>query len=61
MNKLIEYMNRSFAPKMNKITRNAWVSAIQESIMGVLPLILVGSLITLIMILNDFIPNMPNL
>ncbi|WP_066186355.1 MULTISPECIES: PTS sugar transporter subunit IIC [Gracilibacillus] len=61
MNKLIEYMNRSFAPKMNKITRNAWVSAIQESIMGVLPLILVGSLITLIMILNDVIPNMPNL
>ncbi|GAB2547716.1 PTS sugar transporter subunit IIC [Gracilibacillus alcaliphilus] len=61
MNKLIEYMNRSFAPKMNKITRNAWVSAVQEAIMGVLPLILVGSLITLIMILNDFIPNMPNL
>ncbi|WP_152657930.1 PTS sugar transporter subunit IIC [Oceanobacillus sp. CFH 90083] len=61
MKKFIAYMNRSFAPKMNKITRNAWISAIQESIMGVLPLILVGSLITLIMILNDFIPNMPNL
>ncbi|WP_193065393.1 PTS sugar transporter subunit IIC [Oceanobacillus oncorhynchi] len=61
MNKLIAYMNRSFAPKMNKITRNAWVSAIQEAIMGVLPLILVGSLITLITILNDFIPSMPNL
>lgn len=61
MNKLIDYMNRSFAPKMNKITRNAWVSAIQESIMGVLPLILVGSLITLIMILDNVIPNVPNL
>jgi PTS system cellobiose-specific IIC component len=61
MNKLIEYMNQSFAPKMNKITRNAWVSAIQEAIMGVLPLILVGSLITLIMILNDVFSGMPNL
>lgn len=61
MKKLIEYMNRSFAPKMSKITRNAWVSAIQEAIMGVLPLILVGSLITLIMILNDVISGMPNL
>ncbi len=54
-------MNESFAPRMNKITRNAWVSAIQEAIMGVLPLILVGSLITLISILNDFISGMPNL
>ncbi len=61
MNKLIEYMNQSFAPKMNKLTRNAWVSAIQEAIMAVLPLVLVGSLITLVMILNDFISNMPNL
>ncbi|MCO8298708.1 PTS sugar transporter subunit IIC [Tetragenococcus halophilus] len=61
MNKLIAYINRSFVPKMNKITRNVWVSAIQDSIMGVLPLILVGSLITLVTILNNFIPNMPNL
>ncbi|MBR7796122.1 PTS transporter subunit EIIC [Agaribacter marinus] len=61
MKKFIQWMNESFAPRMNKITRNAWVSAIQEAIMGVLPLILVGSLITLISILNDFISGMPNL
>ncbi|ADU32057.1 PTS sugar transporter subunit IIC [Evansella cellulosilytica] len=61
MKKIIEWMNESFAPRMNKVTRNPWVAAIQGAITGVLPLILVGSLITLISILNDYIPGMPNL
>ncbi|MCY6959899.1 PTS sugar transporter subunit IIC [Clostridium brassicae] len=60
MKKFIEWMNEKFAPAMNKITRNPWVSAIQDSIMGVLPLILVGSLITMISILNQYFPNMPD-
>jgi PTS system cellobiose-specific IIC component len=37
-----------------------WVSSIQEAIMAILPLILVGSLITLISILNNYFSNMPN-
>lgn len=61
MKKFINWMNEKFTPAMNKITRNPWVSAIQDSIMGVLPLILVGSLITLISILNEYFPNMPDL
>src|SRR5699024_7207729 len=61
MKKFIQWMNKSFAPRMNRITNNPWISGIQEAIMGVLSLILVGSLITLITILNDFIPGMPNL
>ncbi|EPY2277799.1 PTS sugar transporter subunit IIC [Clostridium sporogenes] len=60
MQKFIKWMNEKFAPAMNKITRNPWVSAIQDSIMGVLPLILVGSLITMISILNEYFPNMPD-
>lgn len=60
MNNFIEWMNQKFAPAMNKITRNPWVAAIQDSIMGVLPLILVGSLITMISILNEYFPNMPD-
>ncbi len=60
MKKFIKWMNEKFAPAMNKITRNPWVSAIQDSIMGVLPLILVGSLITMISILNEYFPNMPD-
>jgi cellobiose PTS system EIIC component len=53
-------MNQNFTPKMNKITRNVWVSSIQEAIMAILPLILVGSLITLISILNNYFSKMPN-
>jgi cellobiose PTS system EIIC component len=61
MNTFINWMNQNFTPKMNKITRNVWVSSIQEAIMAILPLILVGSLITLISILNNYFSKMPNL
>jgi PTS system cellobiose-specific IIC component len=54
MNGLVTYMNDSFAPKVNRLTRNDWVRSIQDSIMAVMPLILVGSLITLISILNEY-------
>jgi cellobiose PTS system EIIC component len=60
VNTFINWMNQNFTPKMNKITRNVWVSSIQEAIMAILPLILVGSLITLISILNNYFSNMPN-
>ncbi|MFB3170081.1 PTS transporter subunit EIIC [Neobacillus sp. 179-C4.2 HS] len=60
MNTFINWMNQNFTPKMNKITRNVWVSSIQEAIMAILPLILVGSLITLISILNNYFSKMPN-
>lgn len=54
MNRLVNYMNDSFAPKVNRLTRNDWVRSIQDSIMAVMPLILIGSLITLISILNEY-------
>ncbi|WP_042147951.1 PTS sugar transporter subunit IIC [Paucisalibacillus sp. EB02] len=60
MNTLIKWMNEKFAPKVNKFTRNPWVSGIQDAIMAVLPLILVGSLVTLISILNEFFSWMPD-
>jgi cellobiose PTS system EIIC component len=60
VNTFINWMNQNFTPKMNKITRNVWVSSIQEAIMAILPLILVGSLITLISILNNYFSSMPN-
>jgi cellobiose PTS system EIIC component len=60
VNTFINWMNQNFTPKMNKITRNVWVSSIQEAIMAILPLILVGSLITLISILNNYFSKMPN-
>jgi cellobiose PTS system EIIC component len=61
MQKLINFMNERFTPFFNTFTRNIWVSSITDSIMGVLPLILVGSLITLISIINNYVPGFPNL
>ncbi|WP_249934049.1 PTS transporter subunit EIIC [Lacticaseibacillus zeae] len=60
MNGFINWMNKSFTPKMNKITGNAWVAGIQDAIMGVLPLILVGSLMTLLSLLKMVVPAIPD-
>lgn len=60
MNGFINWMNESFTPKMNKITGNAWVAGIQDAIMGVLPLILVGSLMTLLSLLKMVVPAIPD-
>lgn len=44
MNNLINWLENSFAPKMNKFNHNTWVVTIKDSIMQVLPFILLGSL-----------------
>lgn len=61
MQKLINYMNTSVAPALSKITKNHWISSIQDTVFAVLPLIFVGSLVTMISLLGEIIPNFPNL
>lgn len=61
MNKLMNFMNTKFAPQVNSIVGNSWVSAIQSSMLTGLPLVFVGSLITMISILNNFFDWMPDL
>ncbi|WP_032123029.1 PTS sugar transporter subunit IIC [Clostridium amazonitimonense] len=61
MQKFLNWMETNFAPKMNKINRNVWILTLKDSIMQTLPMILVGSLVTILAILQDFIPSMPNL
>ena len=61
MKRLMKWMTESFAPRLEKFTNNVWVSSIQEAIMVTLPMIFIGSIITLIAILQDFIPGMPDL
>ena len=53
MNKIMDFMTNKFAPKVNKIVKNPWVSAIQDSIMAALPLVFVGSLVTVVSLLKD--------
>ncbi|MDQ0174963.1 PTS system cellobiose-specific IIC component [Bacillus chungangensis] len=60
MDRIMKFMNESFTPKVNKITKNVWVSSIQDAVMTILPLILVGSLVTIISLLNEMFTWMPD-
>ncbi|GAA0343536.1 PTS sugar transporter subunit IIC [Oceanobacillus oncorhynchi] len=61
MEKIMNFMSNKFAPRVNRIVANPWVSAIQSSMLTGLPLVFVGSLITIISILNNFFEWMPDL
>ncbi|MGC6177270.1 PTS sugar transporter subunit IIC [Lacrimispora sp. 38-1] len=60
MDKLINWLESSFAPKMNKISHNSWVVILKDSIMQTLPFILLGSVFCCLAILNDYIPGLPS-
>jgi PTS system cellobiose-specific IIC component len=55
------WLEESLAPALNKASRNIWVETIKDALMQILPLILVGSLVTIFAILQDYIPGFPNL
>lgn len=61
MQAFVDWMETHFAPAMNRINRNVWVLTLKDSIMQVLPMILVGSLITVISILKNYITWFPDL
>lgn len=61
MQNIMTFMQTKFAPKVNKITKNAWVASIQDSVMAILPFILVGSLITLVSLINEIKPILPDM
>ncbi len=60
MNALVKWLENSFAPKMSKINNNVWVLTLKDSIMQILPFILLGSVFCLLAILNDYIPSLPS-
>ncbi|WP_321385007.1 PTS transporter subunit EIIC [uncultured Enterococcus sp.] len=60
MNKIMDFMTNTFAPKVNKVVKNPWVSAIQDSIMAALPLVFVGSLVTVVSLLQNVFKGMPD-
>ena len=43
MQKLINWLETSFQPKMNKINHNIWVVTLKDSMLQILPFILLGS------------------
>ncbi len=60
MNKLISWLEGSFAPKMNKIVQNAYISSIKNSVMQALPLIFLGSVFSLLTIPENYLDWWPN-
>ncbi|MCL2608522.1 MAG: PTS transporter subunit EIIC [Treponema sp.] len=61
MQAIINWLEVSLAPNMNKINNNIWVQTLKDSMMQILPMIFVGSLVTMLAILQDFFPAIPNL
>jgi len=53
MSNFMDWLQKSFTPKMQKINSNIWVTTIKDSIMQILPFILVGSIFTLLTIPGD--------
>lgn len=60
MEKFMGWLEKSFAPRMNKIVENNWILTIKNSIMQVLPLIFLGSLFSLLTIPENYLSWWPN-
>ncbi|HFL3775818.1 PTS sugar transporter subunit IIC [Clostridioides difficile] len=61
MNKFIDLLSEKFTPVVNKITKNIWVQSVQSTIMKVLPMVFVGSLVTIVSVLKNYISFLPDL
>ena len=55
MQKFINWLENSFAPKMNVVNHNVWVVTLKDSIMQVLPFILLGSLFCIGTVIEEYV------
>lgn len=53
MQKFVDWLNKNFAPKMSKINHNIWVVTLKDSMMQILPFILLGSIFCMLTIPGD--------
>lgn len=51
--KFMLWMKNSFSPRLTKMCQNAYVAAVQKSIMTVLPIIMIGSFITVLSLARE--------
>ncbi|HBG2491333.1 PTS transporter subunit EIIC [Clostridioides difficile] len=61
MNKFIDFLSEKFTPVVNNMTKNIWVQSVQSTIMKVLPMVFVGSLVTIVSVLKNYISFLPDL
>ena len=60
MKKIIDWMTNVVGPKASAIARNPWIASIQETMIATVPVMIISSFITIISILNEYIPNFPD-
>lgn len=61
MKKFMEWLSKSFAPKMTKLFANPWLDAISSTMKKVIPFILTGSLIYFYNVFKSYITVLPDL
>lgn len=61
MDKFMDWVTNSFTPKINKVARNVWVSAVQEAILTAMPMVFIGSFATLLNIIREYWDAFPDL
>lgn len=60
MNNFMKWMTENFAPKVNKIAKNPWISSIQDAILTAIPMIFIGSFATILSIIKSFWKSFPD-
>ncbi|ENY8850993.1 TPA: PTS sugar transporter subunit IIC [Clostridioides difficile] len=55
------FLSEKFTPVVNNMTKNIWVQSVQSTIMKVLPMVFVGSLVTIVSVLKNYISFLPDL
>lgn len=48
------WINDKLAPQLDKLTQNIYISAVQQSIMSILPMIMIGSVSSIVNVLKNF-------
>lgn len=61
MQGFMDWMHTKASPAMESISNNAWISGLQKSILKTLPMVLVGSVITVYNVVRNFLPGLPDL
>lgn len=55
MQKLISWLENSFAPKMNKISNMIWVVTIKDSVLQTLPFVFLGSVFCCLALIENYV------
>jgi PTS system cellobiose-specific IIC component len=55
MEKFMSWLQDSFAPRMNKVSRNIWITTLKDTMLQVLPFIFAGSIFCLGTIIENFV------